>query len=337
MDTTSIQEYVESAHSIIENSPQMQEATTRASILNDFIELLGWEIPMNTRLEYPIEDYRTTLNVDYALMDDDNAQPIAFLEAKGLDKTLNSSHREQIATYLKRGGARWGILTNGQKYEFYQRRIVDSSIRVDAVEQTELQRLPNKNRIIDAYCMETIRSEESIIKIRRIRELRKSRDTLTDEKHELSALIVDLLTDSVSEAIESKAKRQAKEMIDGLVADIESEIDSGTDVVPVYSIEIIEDQTVEIFKNSVQSSLMTSVVEYLIQNHGLISEIKPLPYIPGKSHPIINDAPTHDGNEMRQPQELGQGYFLESNMNWDQKKREMRRMAEACGVEVSIQ
>jgi hypothetical protein len=57
MDTASIQDYVESSKPVIKDSPQMQEATTKASLLNDFIELLGWKIPMNTELEYSVNAF----------------------------------------------------------------------------------------------------------------------------------------------------------------------------------------------------------------------------------------------------------------------------------------
>lgn len=40
---------------------------------------------------------------------------------------------------------------------------------------------------------------------------------------------------------------------------------------------------------------------------------------------------------MKQARELEQGYYLELNLSWDQKQREMERMAETCGVEVSTQ
>jgi hypothetical protein len=60
MDSASITEYVDSAQSDIEDSPQMGEATTKASILNDFIELLDWEIPTNTELEYSVKAFGKT-------------------------------------------------------------------------------------------------------------------------------------------------------------------------------------------------------------------------------------------------------------------------------------
>jgi hypothetical protein len=33
----------------------------------------------------------------------------------------------------------WGILTDGQEYGFYQRRVIDSKVEIEAVEQTTLQ------------------------------------------------------------------------------------------------------------------------------------------------------------------------------------------------------
>jgi hypothetical protein len=134
MDSASITEYVDSAQSDIEDSPQMGETTTKASILNDFIELLDWEIPTNTELEYSVKAFASTYKVDYALIL--GGRPVAFVEAKGLDTTLTSTHREQLTAYLQNENVRLGILTNGQEYEFYYRYLGDSNsqFKVEAVE-----------------------------------------------------------------------------------------------------------------------------------------------------------------------------------------------------------
>jgi len=336
MDTASIQDYVKSAEAVIEDSPQMQEATTKASLLNEFTELLGWKIPSNTELEYSVKAFGKTFKVDYALIL--GGQPVAFLEAKGLDTTLNPDHREQLTAYLQNENVRLGILTNGQEYEFYYRYLGDSNsqFKVEAVERTTLQKLPDKKNIIGAYQAQKIRNEESRAIIEHIRELRRSRDTLIDEKEELATAVVDLLTDTVSDAVESEAQTQAKEMIDRLVTDIESEIDTDSPL-ETYSVEIIQDKnTIETFDNSIQSDLMASIVNYLIQNHDLISAIEPLPYIPAKKRAIINDEPTYNDRQMKQPRELEEGYYLEVNLSWGQKKREMERLADACGLEITI-
>jgi hypothetical protein len=353
MDTASIQDYVESAKPIIEDSPQMGEATTKAALLRDFIELLGWKIPMNTELEYSVNAFGKVFKVDYALVLD--GRPVAFLEAKGLDTTLISDHREQLSEYMKSEDVNWGILTNGQEYEFYQRRVINKNVKVEAVEQTTLQQLPHKNSIVEAYCMESIRDEESIIRIRHIRELREALQTLGDEKDELAEAVVDTLTDTLPDAIEQDAESEAKEMIDRLITDIESEIDtdatgrmgetpvsggSGEDSPTLsesYTVEIVQDgRVIETFEDSIQSDLIASVVDYLIQTHDLISAIEPLPYIPAKKRAIINDEPTYNDRQMKQPRELEEGYYLEVNLSWGQKKREMERLADACGLEITI-
>jgi hypothetical protein len=354
MDSASIKEYVESAQSDIEDSPQMGEATTKASLLNEFIELLGWEIPSNTNLEYSVKAFGSTYRVDYALVLD--GRPVAFLEAKGLDTPLTPDFREKFEDYLRGENVNWGILTNGQEYEFYQRRVLNSKVSVDLIEQTTLDQLPSKNKIIEAYRPETIRDEESEVIIEHIRELREAWQTLGDNKDKLATAVADTLTNSVPDAIEAEAESEAKEMIDRLITDIESEIDTDATgqvgETPVsggtgeesptlsdsYSVEIVQGgNVIETFEDSVQSDLMASVVNYLVENYDLISAIEPLPYIPAKKRAIINDEPTYNDRQMKQPRELEEGYYLEVNLSWGQKKREMERLADGCGLEINIE
>ena len=40
MDEEAVREYLEQAQSTIESAPQMQEATTKAAVLRDFLDLL---------------------------------------------------------------------------------------------------------------------------------------------------------------------------------------------------------------------------------------------------------------------------------------------------------
>lgn len=40
---------------------------------------------------------------------------------------------------------------------------------------------------------------------------------------------------------------------------------------------------------------------------------------------------------MAQPRELEQGYYLEVNLSWGQKQREIQRMAEACGLKANVE
>lgn len=352
MSSETVRGFVESARLDIDESPQMGEATTKAAILRDFIELLGWEIPANTELEYSVKAFGRTYKVDYALLIE--GRPVAFLEAKGLDTSLTDDHREQLSEYLRSEDVNWGILSNGREYEFYQRRVIDSKVVVESIEKTTLQNLPNKKRIIEAYQIEKIRDDESEMIIEWIRDLRESWTVLQDRKEDLAEGIIDSLTESMPEAIASKAEPEAKEMIDRLIDELESEINIDTsDTIDRDTQTELTDTTTtnpdqyravitgdvemsKTFQDTVQADLMKSVVEYFIEEHNLVSAIRPLPYIPGKKRAIINDKPTYDGNEMAQPHELAQGYYIELNLSWSQKKREIERMADSCGLDVSI-
>jgi len=99
MDEDAVREYAEKAGSTIESAPQMQEATTKAAVLRDFLDLLDWEIPSDTQLEYSVKAFNRTYKVDYALILE--GTPVAFLEAKGVDTPLTQKHRKQLQAYLK--------------------------------------------------------------------------------------------------------------------------------------------------------------------------------------------------------------------------------------------
>jgi len=83
MDRDAVIGYVDRAEVVLSTSPQLDEANTKAAILRDFLELLGWKIPANTQLEYSVEAFGQTYKVDYALILE--GTPVAFLEAKGAD------------------------------------------------------------------------------------------------------------------------------------------------------------------------------------------------------------------------------------------------------------
>lgn len=58
---------------------------------------------------------------------------------------------------------------------------------------------------------------------------------------------------------------------------------------------------------------------------------------PVKKRAIINTETTYDEEEMAQGREITRGYYLELNLSWDQKKRELARMADICDVTVDMQ
>lgn len=166
-----------------------------------------------------------------------------------------------------------------------------------------------------------------------------------------------MVTESVSETLSTLAESKAKGMIDDLVREIDKKIDtdgSRSQVETVDESPAEEDESDErdgyiiklqnegealaIFSDSGQSDVMAEAVSYLIENYDLISEIEPLPYIPGRKKAIINDKPSspHDEKAMRLPRELSCPYYLETHDNKEGKKRTVCDLTEQCGLEASF-
>jgi len=357
MEREAVREYVEHAQSTIESSPQMGEATTKAAVLQDFLELLEWEIPSNTELEYSVKAFGRTFSVDYSLVLE--GAPVAFLEAKGVDTPLTDDHREQIQEYMKSEDVNLGILTNGKEYAFFRRQVIDSKVNVNTLAETTLQNLPNRISILRAFTKEAIQNEEWIDIFNRIEELEDAKSQLERNKGRFAARISENMSDWVSNTISSPAETQAKEMIDRLIQDIETEIvsdgavspDEEDDSIPVSVSEVTTDasgdyvirlqndgQTLATFGDDYQSKVMAEAVSHLIENYDLISKMDSIPYVPGNKNAVINDHPAHpDNREMKTHRELPDGYYLFTNLSKEDKIRYIRRFAERCGLEVAFE
>jgi hypothetical protein len=222
MDGETVQEYVATSGSLLDDAPQMDEANTKAAVLRDFLDLLGWEIPQNTKLEYSVEAFGQTYKVDYALVLE--GTPVAFLEAKGADTSLTERHAEQVSSYMTNKNVTYGILTNGKRYQFFQRRVDAANVRVETVGDIQLEDLPERLPVLRAFQRSAIESGESKKILDRINELREARSALESQKDDLAETIAGTLADEISNAIEPFARPQAKEMVDRIVEEIDSEI-----------------------------------------------------------------------------------------------------------------
>jgi len=224
MDRESVREYVGQSEDILDSSPQMDEANTKAAVLRNFLDLLNWEIPKNTQLEYSVEAFGQTYKVDYALILE--GTPVAFLEAKGADTSLTTKHEKQLSSYMTNKNVTYGVLSNGKEYRFFQRRVDASNVDVQKVGDVALSQLPPRLTVLKAYEKEAIESGEAGKILGRINKLKQARRTLQTEKDELAEVLAEALADRVSETISSLAESQSKEMIDRLVDDIDAEINT---------------------------------------------------------------------------------------------------------------
>ena len=348
MDDEAVAEYVEDARSTIEAAPQMDEANTKAAILQDFLALLNWEIPKNTQLEYSVNAFGQTYKVDYALVLE--GTPVAFLEAKGVDTPLNDDHEEQLSSYMSNKNVNYGILTNADEYRFFQRRVTGSDVTVRRVGTANLEALTERTTLLEAYTKDDIESGEGREKLERINELREAQDKLETRKDDLARELVEVLTEGVSGSIASLAESQSKELIDRLIKDIEGEIDSGNDgscdseatETPRdrhsvrddsggagYRIVFLNgDDPIAEFRGDQQAETFVEAVDYLASEHGFVSKLGELPYIPGRTRPIIHEETSTDEVELVQPREISGGYYVETNLSSVQKRREIDRLVD---------
>lgn len=359
MDEEAVREFVDDAQSILKASPQMDEANTKAAVLRNFLDLLGWTIPDNTQLEYSVKAFGRTFKVDYALVLE--STPVAFLEAKGVDTTLTQDHKEQIQEYMKSEDVNLGILTNGAEYVFFRRQVIDTKVNVVPLVEISIEELPKRITILRAFTTNAIQNDEWQKILNRISELKEARTTLENDKDDLADEIAELLTGTVSPAISAPAESQAKEMIDRLIRDIDDEINPEStssslgeeqsteepgeddtksagrkggapfDTAGRYVIKISDsDNIVAAVSGKTQTEAMVDATDYLIEYHNLTSKIS-IPWVPAQDKAIINDeSEWEDADPLYQP--LSDGYYLDTKMNKNGKKREIRRMAGVCGV-----
>ena len=107
---------------------QTEEATKSAFIM-PFIQSLGYDLfnPMEVVPEF-VTDYgaKNVEKVDYAILKDN--QPVLIIECKNHLENLDK-HYTQIHKYFHLTKARFALLTNGVKYNFYAD--VDAANKMD--------------------------------------------------------------------------------------------------------------------------------------------------------------------------------------------------------------
>lgn len=104
-----VRNFAEEKAEILEQNPDLNEEEVKAAVVTDFIQLLGWQIPIDGRMEYQFGEHNTNV-VDYALLDEGTSK--VFIEAKSPGKSLKN-HRSQITEYLALDNVELGIFTNG--------------------------------------------------------------------------------------------------------------------------------------------------------------------------------------------------------------------------------
>lgn len=335
METDAIEDYVQYAERILDEYPQMNEANTKARLIRDLLELLGWDFATDVQLEYSIPMASRTHKVDYALLLEDT--PVAFVEAKGCDTSLNDANRDQLRTYMKTQDIDWGLLTNGWTNEVFQRRVEDGKVTVDRLGVAEVDELVQKSNLLSALSKHSIESGEARKIARKINKIEQTKKKIRENKEDIAESIARTVAEEVDDSISQQAENEAKTLVDNLIEELKGETeleysghrssdDFWTEVERVTGIRR-EGDGVVLQEGKTATKQFQDFVDFLYQEDYLKEE--DVPIVSGETRYLLNTEPIHqNGNEMYRPKKINDNLYVETHNNTEDKKRSILKLGE---------
>lgn len=157
MDAEAVRGYVRRASSIVEASPDMDEATTKASLIRPFVELLGWSVePSQVRLDQRVDVGEGSGIVDYVLMV--SGEDEVYIVASGTDTEIRDDDVAQFRRFLPDIPVDHLIVTNGITYEILVERAGGDVARV-GFDIEDLEDRPELLGIVEKEGLETGEAE----------------------------------------------------------------------------------------------------------------------------------------------------------------------------------
>lgn len=349
-----LEDYIERSTSLVEDSPQMGEENTKVKLVQPLIELLGWDVySSDVELEYPMQIGRGNTRADYALQLE--GAPVVFIEAKGCDSTLSESDKVQLTSYMRQKGVDWGLLTNGRRFEIYRRRNESNRPEEVSLAEFDLENLEENWSVMKLLSKDLVRSGEADTIAHRMEARKRAVRRLKSDKEDVAERVAKLVIDEVGDELAQEIESESKEFVDGLIDSLGTDRDAEVDIersspepveqgvdeqdVEEYRVRILDEgEEVHSFASSNQSDAMADPVDFLVREYGLVSELGPLPYVPGEKTAVLNSEPRHpSGEEMKLFRPISEGCFVYTSLNQGSKKRYIRRFAELCGLEVEFE
>lgn len=215
-----VQEFVDRKQRILRENPDLNEEEIKAAVLTDFIRLLGWEIPIDGRMEYQFGEHNTNV-VDYALLDDDGVSKV-FVEAKSPGTSL-ASHRSQITEYLALDDVELGVLTNGEVYEIYRTHITDGDrVERQLVSEIRLPEFPENLDVLNSLTKPEVTAGTYRDRLQRVVDLQNARDTLDENRQELASDLVSTVADRIGSIVQEPARDHVSDYLDSIDAELAS-------------------------------------------------------------------------------------------------------------------
>ena len=134
---------------LIEEQGPSAEATTQTSLVQPFIEALGYDVsnPSEVKAQYNLDLKGVgPFKIDYAIFKDKEIK--ILIECKSCNADISNATYKKLKTYFAFTKVKYGILTNGIKYRFYSD--LDNPGKMDDVPFLELDMLNVKDSIVAA-------------------------------------------------------------------------------------------------------------------------------------------------------------------------------------------
>ncbi len=338
-----ILDFIDHTSDVLDNFSEsdMDEQTTKQYLISNFLEdILEWPVSRldgdyKVQSEYSIQMASGTKKVDYALLNSSD-KAVCLVEAKRVSKSLSNKEKNQLKSYMKAEELIWGILSNGKEYCFYIRDDKDTIKEIE-ISHTTYSNLESIQELISLYSYSNLESNESLEhrkeilqQHRRIKEFdtEETRNTLYDllnpknnlEEKKINKFITeyrDILEDNKNVLKPSNKDRDKIRKYDSSIIDkIESET-------PVK----FKDGEIVFDDSETSKYHLVSVVELLFEIE-YITE-KDIPIKSGHTSYLINNEPVNSkGDEMIRPEQLSNGYYLDSNRSTKNIKDRIKQLIE---------
>ncbi|MEM3844528.1 MAG: type I restriction enzyme HsdR N-terminal domain-containing protein [Candidatus Parvarchaeota archaeon] len=175
--------FVKSINDFSQTSFITSEVNTKRIIIEDLLELLGWN-KNEIQAEYPIKLGSKTVYADYAMLL--SGKPVLLLEAKAFNVDLSNDDSAQIISYGRIEGIRWVVLTNGRTVKIFDTKMgkTEKECIVTMIELLKLQSsFSELNFLISKDSILTGKIETEA---KRMIVERKARDSLAQRKDEIA-------------------------------------------------------------------------------------------------------------------------------------------------------
>ena len=303
----------------------MNEEETKTAIITDFVNLLRWEIPADGNMEYQFGNHNPNI-VDYAFFH--NGSSKLFVEAKSVGTSLTEKNRNQIKEYLLLDNVDLGILTNGEEYEFYRRVVnTDGDVETQRIETVTLSNFPSYTVLLNIFSKAQVTDETYKQRLERIKEIQTARETLQNNREQISNDLVKVLTESAGGITEQPAKGHVVEFLESVSEELTEMTQIGGTDSKDDPYDVVEQNTDVRFdrdeislKEGVSARDHLREVIQVLFGQGLLT-VDILPIAAGPTRYILNTEPTdRDGEPMTDSEEVVDGVYVELNASRDSIK-----------------